>query len=118
MEFNVRVNEILTLNKAIFIFNTDESGFKFYPSRFRGIWENGKSLYKFCRGSGRDSYTLLAYVSVNGSMMPHMILFKSATRVQPRWVSDNPFHGIHCAVSTNGWMKGQVFLNWFTNRYS
>ncbi|XP_039275953.1 uncharacterized protein LOC120349591 [Nilaparvata lugens] len=109
--------ELLTPDKASFIFNADESGFKSDPSRFRGIGEKGKSLCRVSGGSGRESTTVLACASADGSVMPPMVLFKGATTVQPRWVSDKAYPGTSYAVSASGWMEGPVFFNWFTTAF-
>lgn len=111
------LKELMTPDKAPFIFNTDESGFRSDPSRFRGIGEKGKSLSRVSGGSGRESTTVLACASADGSVMPPMILFRGATTVQPRWVSDKAYPGTTYAVSDSGWMEGSVFLNWFLSDF-
>lgn len=103
-------------DKACFVFNTDESGFKSDPSRLRGIGEKGKSLSRVSGGSGRESTTVLACVSASGAVMPPMVVFKDVA-VQPRWVSDKAYLGTHYAVSKSGWMEGPIFLDWFSKAF-
>ena len=49
--------------------------------------------------------------------MPPAIVFKGATTVQPRWVSEKAYPGTHYAVSNSGWMEGPIFFNWFNNAF-
>lgn len=104
--------ELTTLDKACFVFNTDESGFSHDPSRVRGIGEKNKALVRVSGGSGRESTTVLACASADGAVLPPFIVFKGAA-VQPRWVSEKAYPGTSYAVSKGGWMKTPVFFSWF-----
>lgn len=107
---------LINPDKACFVFNTDESGFKSDPSRLRGIGEKGKSLSRVSGGSGRESTTVLACASASGAVMPPFVVFKGAA-VQPRWVSEKAYPDTHYAVSKGGWMEGPIFYNWFMKAF-
>ncbi|KAJ8867212.1 hypothetical protein PR048_031007 [Dryococelus australis] len=97
--------------KACFVFNADERGFCSDPSHVRSIGEKGKTLSRVSGGSGRESTTVLACVSVDGYVLPPMVVFKGAA-VQARWTSENAYPGTLYSMSTNGWMEEPQFYNW------
>ena len=102
--------------KASFIFNTDESGFNSDPCRVRAIGEKGKTLSRVSGGSGRESTTVLACISADGSYLPPFILFKGSA-VQARWVSEKAFPGTQYGASKNGWMEESHFYHWFVTLF-
>lgn len=65
-------------DKACFVYNADESGFKSDPSRLKAIGQKGKPLVRVSEGSGRESTTVLACVAANGSFLPPLIVYKGA----------------------------------------
>lgn len=95
-----------------FVFNADESGFKIDPSRLKAIGEKGKALNRISGGSGRESISVLACISAEGSCVPLFIVFKCAS-VQARWTSEKAYPGTTYGVSQNGWMEEPLFFNWF-----
>lgn len=105
-----------TEDKAAFVFNADETGFKSDPNRLRAIGAKGKALVRISGGSGRDSTTVLACVAADGSTIPPLIVFKGAG-VQARWTSEKAFPGTLYAASRNGWMEEPQFYTWFTKAF-
>lgn len=79
-------------NKPAFVFNCDESGFCHDPTKFKAIGEKGKALSRISGGSGRESTTVLACISADGSCLPPLIVFRGVG-VQARWTSDKAFPG-------------------------
>lgn len=110
------IEEHQLADKPQFVFNADESGFHHDPSRIRAIGVKGKALSRVSGGSGRESTTVLACVSADGSVLPPLIIFKGAA-VQARWTSTDGFPGTLYATSKNGWMEEAQFLNWFANGF-
>lgn len=108
--------DIVSEEKACFIYNADESGFKSDPSRLRAIGEKGKSLSRVSGGSGRESTTVLACVGANASFLPPLIVFKGAG-IQARWISERAYPGTLYTVSKNGWMEEPQFFTWFTQSF-
>lgn len=108
--------QLITEDKACFLFNADETGFKSDPSRLRAIGAKGKPLQRVSGGSGRESTTVLACVGADGSAIPPLIVFKGAA-VQARWTSENAFPGTLYVASQNGWMEEPQFHTWFTKAF-
>lgn len=108
--------DIVDEEKACFIYNADESGFKSDPSRLRAIGEKGKPLSRVSGGSGRESTTVLACVAADGSFLPPLIVFKGAG-IQARWISEKSYPGTLYSVSKNGWMEEPQFFTWFTKGF-
>lgn len=103
-------------DKPMLIYNADESGFNSDPSRVRSLGEKGKALVRISGGSGRESTTVLACVSADGSYLPPFIVFKGLS-VQARWVSEEVIPGTLFSASKNGWMEEPQFYNWFVNGF-
>lgn len=103
-------------NKPQYVFNADESGFHHDPSRMHALGVKGKALSRVSGGSGRESTTVLACVSADGSTLPPLIIFKGAA-VQARWTSEDGFPGTLYACSANGWMEEPQFFNWLSNGF-
>lgn len=99
-----------------FIFNCDESGFLTDPSKLKAIGEKGQTLSRVFGGSGRESVSVLACISANGSFLPPFIVFKGSA-VQARWTSENAFPGTLYSTSKNGWMEEPLFFNWFETMF-
>lgn len=100
------------IDDPAFVFNADESGFGNDPSRIKAIGERGKALSSVSGGSGRESTSVLACVSADGSYLPPFIIFKGGA-VQARWTSTKAYPGTVYSVFTNGWMEEPQFFNWF-----
>ena len=109
-------NNGLDINKSMFVFNADESGFNSDPSRVRAIGSKGQALSRVSGGSGRESTTVLACVSADGKYLPPLIIFKGSA-VQARWVLSAAMPGTLYATSKNGWMEEPQFYHWFLNGF-
>lgn len=101
-------NNILSSFDGEFVFNCDESGFLTDPSKLKAIGEKGKTLSRVSGGSGRESISVLAFISANGSFLPPFIVFKGDA-VQARWTSENAFPGTLYSTSKNGGWKKLYF---------
>lgn len=138
-QFFEELQHLITQNDVVdkpqFVFNTDESGFCTDPKRLKAIGEKGKSnvyshinlkqcIYLICLlglvrisgGSGRESITVLATVSADGSYMPPLVVFKGAA-VQARWTSEKSYPGTAYTTSSNGWMEEPQFFEWFSSTF-
>jgi len=114
-DFYNKLNTIVVNNniEKSFVFNADESGFKTDPSRLKAIGEGGKTLNRISGGSGRESISVLAWISADGSCVPPFIILKGVS-VQARWTWEKAYPGTVYGVSQNGWVEEQLFFNWFT----
>lgn len=110
------VNENNLADKPRYIFNADESGFHNDPCKLRAIGEKGTPLSRVTGGSGRESTSVLACVSADGTFLPPCIVFKGAA-VQARWVSELAYPGTLYGATKNGWMEEPTFHNWLINGF-
>jgi len=114
-DFYSKLKEVYTTNNITlfddeFIFNC-ESGFLIAPSKLKAIGEKGKTLNRVSGGSGRESISVLACISANGSFLPPFIVFKGGA-VQARWTSENAYPGtLYSTSKNNGWMEEPLFFN-------
>jgi hypothetical protein len=74
------------------------------------------TLSRVSGGSGRESISVLAYISANGSFLPPFMLFKGSA-VQARWTSENAYPGTLYSTSKNDWMEEPLFFNWFETMF-
>ncbi|CAH2016177.1 unnamed protein product, partial [Acanthoscelides obtectus] len=84
--------DLISPDKACFIYNADESVIPSDPSRIRAIGQKGRPLCRVSGGSGRENTTVLACIGADGSVLPPLVVFKGAA-VQPRWVSEKGYPG-------------------------
>ncbi|CAH1978091.1 unnamed protein product [Acanthoscelides obtectus] len=108
--------DLISPDKACFIYNADESGFPSDPSCLRPIGQKGRSLCRVSGGSGRENTTMVACIGADGSVLPPLVVFKGAA-VQTRWVSEKGYPGTRYTTSSNGWMEEPQFFHWFTSTF-
>lgn len=108
------VKEYKLEDHGSFIFNCDETGFAHDATKCKAIGEKGRPLSRISGGSGRDSTTVLACVSADGSCLPPLVVFKGVG-VQARWTSDKAYPGTTYTCSSNGWMEEPQFFEWFSS---
>lgn len=96
------------------IWNLDETSFSLDPSKTKIVGKRGAPSSRTTAGSGRENTTVLMAVSADGFKAPPLIVFK-AKNMWDDWVAPrtDEFPGTSYAVTANGWMESQLFLNYF-----
>jgi hypothetical protein len=98
------------------IYNCDESGFRSDPTTTKVVTARGLPAKRVTGGNARKTTTVLACVSADGNKLPPLILHKGK-RLWNNMFGDAGYTGTSYAVSDNGWMTEDVFLNWFKNQF-
>ncbi|KAF2883244.1 hypothetical protein ILUMI_22929 [Ignelater luminosus] len=68
------------IDNPAFVFNADESAFSNDPSRIKAIGERGKPLSRVSGDSERESTSVLACISFDGSLLPPFMIFKGVVK--------------------------------------
>ncbi|KAF2895885.1 hypothetical protein ILUMI_10290, partial [Ignelater luminosus] len=102
------------IDNPFFVSNADGSAFGNDPSRIKAIGELGKPLSRVSSGSERESTSVVACTSADGSLLPPFIIFKGGA-LQPRSTSTKAYPGTVYSVSSNSWMEELKFFNWFNS---
>lgn len=104
------VKEYKMEDHGSFIFHCDETD----ATKCKAIGDKGRPLSRISGGSERDSTTVLACVSTDGSCLPSLVVFKGVG-VQARWTSDNAYPGTTYMCYNNGWIEESQFFELFSS---
>ena len=103
-------------NKPEQIFNVNESGFPLGWTPKTILAKRGqKSPQALLAGSGRENITVQMCVSATGKLLPPYIVYKGE-----RLMSDCTYGGplaTRFAVSHNGWMTEETFIDWMRSLF-
>lgn len=96
------------------IFNVDETGFSLSGRPNHVLVKRGsKSVHSVIGGSGRDQITVQPCISGTGKLLPPYIVYTGKYLMHQH--TDGGPLGTRFAVSTNGWMDTNGFIDWFKN---
>ena len=100
------------LHKPHLIFNADESGFDFDAiNKIIAALRGAKHVPRISKGQ-REKVTVLACVSVVGSSLPPMFIFKNESGQIPYGVKDDAPAGSLFTAQKSGWIDKDLYLKW------
>ncbi|KAJ8891203.1 hypothetical protein PR048_010718 [Dryococelus australis] len=108
------INELELSDKPDRLFNIDETSFALDPSKTKVVWlQNAPSSRVTC-GTGRESTTLLLGGNAAGEKLPPLIVFKGKN-IWDTWMAPQQLTHPNTSytASENGWMKSNIFFNYF-----
>lgn len=92
------------------LWNCDESGLQDNFSSSHAVGEVGKPCYEITAGEKGETTTILAAFNAVGTYAPVMVIFKGK-RVRAEWLYGSPDNAL-VKVSDNGWINGELFVEW------
>ena len=98
------------------IFNVDESGFPLSGRPAHIVCKKGmKSLQSIIGGSGRENITVQVCIAADGRLLPPYIMY-TGKHLMANCTNGGPL-GARYAVSANGWMTTEAYIDWFRNLF-
>lgn len=107
-------NYFSILNDSNRVYNGDETCFQFCPKLGKVLAEKGaKNVYEIDRGQAKQNLTVMFSFAASGSLIPPMIIFPNQ-RLRKN-ISDSVPDQWGVAMSDNGWMKAEIFIDYIKN---
>ena len=101
------------MTKAMQIFNCDETGVSIVHKPTKVIAELGRrNVYSIMSAERGKTHTVLSCVSASGVSLPPMMVYPRK-RAVPDNCREGAIAGTVFASSENGWMNGELYLEWF-----
>ena len=113
LEDILEANDIL--NKAVNIFNCDETGFSLLPKSPKVISTIGYSDVCHITGNTKSQVTVLVCSSAAGYALPPFVIFDRKSLNPQLTVGEVP--GTLYGLSAKGWIDRSLFSDWFFNHF-
>ena len=113
LEKTLKDNDLL--NKPHMIFNCDETGFSLEHKPGKLVGMKGVKHLNSTTSGDKAQMTVLACVCAIGYSMPPMVIF-DRKRLKPDHTKGE-IPGTIYGLSSNGWIDGELFEEWFTRHF-
>lgn len=112
------INDLGLQDKPHLIYNLDETGFNMDPARHKSVGPTGQPSTRTTSGPGRENITVLLAASASGKLLPPHIIFQGKN-MWDQWCAGDgdEYPGTTYSATTNGWVEGEVFRNYFKKNF-